>query len=195
MTNQRLCGCGCGEAVRPGRVYAAPSHALPRTRSKEHNAKIGLSNIESNIARRGDNARGKVCPQCKQFKAEEEYGVRSVKNSLGVPHLKSWCRQCERTAPKPKQSKEYRRKHHLKWRYGISHEDYVQMLSDQGGGCAVCGTTEIGDQRASHFHVDHCHTSGKVRGLLCMGCNAAIGSAGDDPSRLRALADYLERPR
>lgn len=70
------------------------------------------------------------------------------------------------------------------------------METAQEGRCAICRRTpteaELGED---HLHIDHCHAEGPhaVRGLLCRGCNYAIGHAADDPERLRAMADYLER--
>ena len=70
--------------------------------------------------------------------------------------------------------------------YGLSVEQYEQMLADQGGACAVCGA--VPDRT---LHVDHCHTSGRVRGLLCSECNTGIGLMCEDPERLRRAAEYL----
>jgi hypothetical protein len=66
------------------------------------------------------------------------------------------------------------------------------MLDAQNGECAICGTPTP----ASHtdkFSVDHCHTTGKVRGLLCNRCNTSIGGLGDDPNVLLAAATYVAR--
>ena len=57
--------------------------------------------------------------------------------------------------------------------------------------CEVCGKPPYGKSPTLHF--DHCHTTGAFRGWLCVGCNTALGSAFDDPTILRKLADYLER--
>ena len=87
---------------------------------------------------------------------------------------------------------EGRRMARLLSEYGISGDDYVKMLADQNGGCAICGD----DGKTSNggvLHVDHCHDSLRVRGLLCANCNQAIGKMRDDPDRLRRAADYLER--
>jgi len=62
----------------------------------------------------------------------------------------------------------------LRKRYGITHEDYERMLARQSGGCAVCHTTVPGN-RHRHFDVDHDHTTGLVRGLLCRHCNVTLG--------------------
>jgi hypothetical protein len=74
--------------------------------------------------------------------------------------------------------------------YGIDFEDWARLYEKQKHRCAGCGR-----QLDFSFltHVDHNHTTGKVRGLLCKGCNNAIGETRDNPRILRALADYLER--
>ena len=77
----------------------------------------------------------------------------------------------------------------LRHHYGIGMDDYDAMMERQGGKC-VCGST-IGRPNATALHVDHCHDTGHVRGLLCNKCNRALGLVGD-PELLRGLADYLE---
>lgn len=79
----------------------------------------------------------------------------------------------------------------LQWAYGITADDYANLLASQGGRCAICGATEPGG-RGNRLHVDHCHNSKRVRGLLCAGCNTGLGQMKDDPARLRRAADYLE---
>ena len=78
----------------------------------------------------------------------------------------------------------------LKSRYGISLEDYDRMLEDQGGCCKVCGTDDPGGGRG-RFQVDHNHTTGKVRGLLCIGCNTGLGSFKDSVEVLSKAITYL----
>lgn len=79
----------------------------------------------------------------------------------------------------------------IKRRYGATPEDYDRMLAEQGGVCAICkGSHHL---RRGRFSIDHCHTTGKIRALLCDGCNLGIGNMEENPSRLRAAADYLER--
>jgi len=84
-------------------------------------------------------------------------------------------------------------------RYRLRLDTYNALLLKQGGKCAICGTTDPGDVRAGRFHIDHDHaccpgsrSCGEcVRGLLCRGCNTALGNFGDDPDRLLAAAAYL----
>lgn len=83
------------------------------------------------------------------------------------------------------------RGYYLKWRFGITLDQYDQMLKDQAGVCAICGTTNTAPRDT--FCVDHCHATGAVRGLLCHKCNVCIGQAADDPQLLRKAVAYLER--
>lgn len=69
-------------------------------------------------------------------------------------------------------------------------EDYEKLLEAQGGVCAICGIPPT-PKRA--LCVDHCHSTGKVRGLLCTKCNRTLGQYGDNPVLLRRMAQYLEQ--
>lgn len=71
--------------------------------------------------------------------------------------------------------------------YGITLMDYEAMLESQSGGCAICGGTE-----KINLAVDHCHETGKIRGLLCSKCNLLLGRANDDPTILANAIKYLE---
>src|SRR5262249_5020849 len=79
-----------------------------------------------------------------------------------------------------------RRATQLKFRYGISLLEYELRLALQNGACAICKKKPKG-----LLCVDHCHLTGKVRGLLCRKCNSALGFSGDDATRMQAGADYL----
>ena len=70
--------------------------------------------------------------------------------------------------------------------YGITVEEYDEMLESQGGGCYICGIGPVG--RA--LDIDHDHRTGKVRGLLCSNHNRALGLLGDDPDLLLAAHTY-----
>lgn len=84
----------------------------------------------------------------------------------------------------------YQRELHFKRTYGITIAERDEIFAHQGYKCAACGT---GDPRSKKgWVVDHCHESGKIRGVLCHGCNSSLGYAYEDPARLRALADYIE---
>ena len=75
-------------------------------------------------------------------------------------------------------------------RYGLTLDQVDALLLAQGHACPICRAPL--DDGTRSMHVDHCHTTGNVRGLLCPNCNKGIGHFGDDPARLRAAAAYLE---
>jgi hypothetical protein len=79
-------------------------------------------------------------------------------------------------------------------RYKLEPGDYDRLLASQGGRCAICGRGEAGG-RGGRFHVDHDHSSGAIRGLLCHACNLGIGLLGDDPAVMTAAIHYLTRAR
>lgn len=82
------------------------------------------------------------------------------------------------------------RRTHLRRKYGITIEHYDEMLASQGGACAICHRSPRPD---ISLHVDHCHESGTIRGLICFRCNNALGDFGDDPELLQRAISYLMR--
>ena len=91
----------------------------------------------------------------------------------------------------PDEYREHRRmivrRCNLRRNYGIEVEEYDEMLEAQGGVCAICG----GEAHREFFDVDHCHETGRVRGLLCASCNMGLGKFRDDPKILQNAIDYL----
>tara|TARA_R110000851_G_scaffold1093_1_gene3801 strand:- start:1093 stop:1539 length:447 start_codon:yes stop_codon:yes gene_type:complete len=85
--------------------------------------------------------------------------------------------------------KKARRSTNLKSNYGITLVEYNIMLESQGGTCKICDATKETNGRA--LPVDHCHTTGKIRGILCDTCNRSIGLLGDDIDLLISAAFYL----
>lgn len=86
------------------------------------------------------------------------------------------------------------REQHLQRQYGISAQEYDRLLEEQGGGCAICGKgPEAQTRYRTYLHVDHCHATGKVRGLLCDEHNLLLGRWGDTTALLRRALEYLER--
>lgn len=82
-------------------------------------------------------------------------------------------------------------------RYGLTVEEFEAMRATQGNRCAICGDEPDpnGIKAASRLHVDHCHTTGRNRALLCGRCNMGIGYFRDRPPLLRAAAEYIEQHR
>jgi hypothetical protein len=77
----------------------------------------------------------------------------------------------------------------LRLLYGISAADYRALLASQDNACAICKTsfTEVKP------HVDHDHSTGRIRGLLCSACNVALGFVHEDKDRVIALLAYIQR--
>lgn len=79
-------------------------------------------------------------------------------------------------------------------KYGLTPETYEALSNEQKGNCAICGLNENSiNQRGTHYRlaVDHCHDTGKVRGLLCSNCNTALGLFKDNPMFLNSAIKYL----
>src|SRR5882762_8087171 len=94
----------------------------------------------------------------------------------------------------PSVNPESRRAARLLHRYGISAADYDRMVAEQDGLCAVCKKPPTRGNTRAHWDgklcIDHCHDTGRIRGLLCNDCNLAVGY-GRTEENLRAAADYL----
>lgn len=118
-----------------------------------------------------------------------------------------WCRPCcstyfsEYAKSHPRESTPAdlpkTRARHLRTKYGMTLEDYDRLLAGQDGRCAVCRClpSEIRFHgRDPRLHVDHCHETNEIRGLLCPDCNMGLGKFSNSPQALRAAADYLESP-
>lgn len=126
----------------------------------------------------------KRCPDCGEEKPLEEF----VRNRSKKSGRSSYCKPCWTLRIRRHKQKLYggERSFLLKLRYGVTLADVDAMQLRQNGLCAICRS-----QPAQH--VDHCHATGEVRGLLCFGCNRGLGKAQDDPELLRRGLSYLER--
>lgn len=93
----------------------------------------------------------------------------------------------ERKNAKKQTTKEYRRARSLRINYNLTPEQFATLLEQQDGACAICNKVPH-----STLHVDHCHTTGKVRGLLCSTCNTGLGMLGDSADSLEKALQYLK---
>lgn len=118
------------------------------------------------------SATSKICFTCKAPKLAACFH----KNPRNTDGLQSACKLCKREA-------NFRR---LLVQYNLTIEQWDEMVLNQGGMCAIC------DQDAV-LVVDHDHATGKVRQLLCNGCNAALGFLKDSPDRATKAAEYLKK--
>ena len=79
----------------------------------------------------------------------------------------------------------------IKRRYGIDLQDYQRILESQNGKCEICNGGLVRNRK--RFDIDHCHTTGKVRGLLCSNCNRAIGLLRDNVRIAEKMVEYLQK--
>jgi len=81
----------------------------------------------------------------------------------------------------------------LKKLYGITLDEFYAMLKSQGNKCAICGDTKekINEGKRFNFQVDHCHKTGRIRGILCFMCNNALGKWRDSVEILTSAIAYI----
>ncbi len=139
---------------------------------------------------RKDGLQGR-CKECRSIYARENPEV-------GRNAAKKWA---ENNREKQREIRNRRRRENrravksdeLYTKFRIRIDDYERMLSDQDGVCAICkqSETQTLNGAVKSLAVDHCHASGRVRGLLCGHCNTALGKVKDDPEILRSMIEYL----
>ena len=132
----------------------------------------------------------KVCTKCRKEKPLSAFSVRHTRGGKPLAQCKVCCREKLRKwrDKNPVAEALSRRKQCVK-KFGISVGDYERLFFLQGGVCAICREVNTDNRMLC---VDHSHTTGKIRGLLCTTCNAAIGMLGDGPDGIRAALRYLE---
>lgn len=153
----------------------------------------------------------KVCTKCGRAKPPGKFYKRAASKD-GRQHR---CKDCcgiyvrqhaeQNRGQKAAQSRRWRRKHpehytvlvrrsRLKQHYGLTLAQYETLSAKQNGACAICKRAETQQQHGKvvRLAVDHDHKTGKVRGLLCVACNLALGKMNHDLERLRAAIQYLE---
>lgn len=158
----------------------------------------------------------KWCPRCRKCLPMDSFH----KNKSTISGVNSFCAKCMgvwqrekyktnkreirrkakvyyHTVYKKTFSEDDKRNAHFRKNYGISLVDYLAMVDTQKGFCGICGKDPTQNksalQRHKKLHIDHCHRTGKIRGLLCNSCNNALGVFGDNVSGLRRAIKYLTR--
>lgn len=129
------------------------------------------------------------CTKCKETKLKTEFPPSKTKKN----GLKSWCRSCANKQTQLTRHKDYE-KHRLRNRnyslqrnYGITHEDYLMMFNKQNKKCACC------NKEFDKLVVDHNHTTGVVRELLCNPCNTALGLLNEDVTVMQNMSNYVRK--
>lgn len=137
----------------------------------------------------------KKCSKCKIDKGLDEFH----KNKAQKDGLCNQCKACSSLESRRRSQSEWRKRNlpkvrelHLLARYNITNSDYDKLLESQGGVCAICGTDDPKSPQGSiYFNIDHDHSTGEVRGLLCTPCNQGLGFFGDSIDQLEKAIEYL----
>jgi Recombination endonuclease VII len=134
----------------------------------------------------------KKCYDCKEFKNVDCFW----KNKTSSDGLSWYCKSCgkrrNRTYCKENKdsiNKQVRESYRQK-KYGISPKEWEVLFNSQNGRCAICETGKLGK---NHWHTDHDHQTGRIRGILCSNCNTALGLLKDDITRLEKSIEYLRK--
>lgn len=153
--------------------------------------------ISFSNTRKIPNTDPQQCTSCLLLKplAEHFYKLKQGNYSLR-------CKQCW-----SQPSYETKRRSHLRVKFGISLEDWIVIYKSQDGTCAIClkmlpSIEQMMEPRTKRdswsnrdWNTDHCHSSGKIRGILCRGCNQGLGAFRDNTEALRRAAEYVERSK
>lgn len=153
--------------------------------------KLSKPFIDFNKNRRNADGHHRVCKTCAR-EYMDDFRVRNRDTILAkervrtkLPHRKATRRAWAKANPdKVKSGK-------LRDSYGITLDEWRALFITQGSCCAICGTTTLPENTS--WSTDHCHRTGKVRGILCGHCNRLLGFARDNIETLRAAIAYLER--
>lgn len=126
-----------------------------------------------------------LCKSCGETDRDKFYVNKKGYKSV------STCRECHKKKCMERwhATPEIDRQASRAYKYGITPEQFKEMYKQQDGKCKICN--EVPSTKRG-LHVDHCHDTGKVRGLLCHGCNVALGSFKEDVKLLEKAIEYLK---
>lgn len=138
---------------------------------------------------------------CKEEKETSEFYLRKGRGEKGyrsqckICHNKNWLEKSKKERTEVNKAA-YR--YTLRKLYGVSEDQFNTLFEEQRGKCKICETpitNRFLDEYSAKTHLDHCHRTGVVRGILCHMCNSGLGLFNDDPDILRKAADYVEKFR
>lgn len=134
----------------------------------------------------------KLCKGCGNMKKASSF----YRQAASRDGLQYWCKKCQDTRKRKRQTSAFYRKHDLKKKFGMTQEDYKKMLDRQNGLCAICENQETTvnhrTKKIQNLAIDHCHTTGAIRGLLCSRCNNGLGRFKDNVEYLKRAITYLQ---
>jgi len=177
-----FCQCNCGRKTSIG------PDGIPNAFIRGHSTRAYVENPVIDGQR--------MCMRCRITKPVSEFYKRpeTASGYRGV------CRDCMRPMNNVRvkryyhkhldRAEEYGRRRSLR-RHGLTKREYVAYVEQQGNRCAIWRTAEPGGH--GRWHIDHCHETGVIRGLLCSPCNLGLGQFRDTPEFLIAAAEYLRK--
>lgn len=138
------------------------------------------------------NRTQKTCNKCKKTKSIDFFStIPSRKDRLGNMSYRSNCKSCDRKYFNERYANDPNAQYYkmIKYRYDISKDELLMMIKNQNNKCKICNTEFTNNKP----NIDHCHNTGKVRGLLCSKCNNGIGQFNDDIELLKEAINYLSQ--
>lgn len=126
---------------------------------------------------------GQTSPNCHP---DRKHRARGLCDSCYV----TWLRANGRGLANPEKMRAYHRERHFRLKYGMSAHERDALVEQNDFECTIC---KVKDSRERPLHVDHCHDSGRVRGILCGRCNAAVGLLHNAPELCLRAAEYLRQ--
>lgn len=140
----------------------------------------------------------KRCTGCNTEKDIESFSPNG-KTRKGTQKYRSQCKECESsrqdsirasTPNTSRYSKSRRKGYQLKRSFGMTYDEWVSLMDSRGWACEICSRTVETSGRT--LAVDHDHTSGEIRGVLCQRCNCAIGLLSENPEHIANAINYLK---
>lgn len=176
--------CGVSECCNPAHM--------------REDRKLTLAEMRTYKARWQQNAmRTDPVMRAKRAADAKKYYWQNVEKRRAAARTRAWKnKDTQREAQKrwkekyPEKYKQKLRRSLLRRKYGMTLQSFDEMVNAQNGACAICmNPFKPNDNKSTH--VDHCHRTGKVRGILCSGCNTGIGQFKENAEALRRAADYV----
>lgn len=173
-------------------------YELRRNKRIENGLNVHMSTIEAKELLKQHK---KYCPKCKKVKDLDEFSTMKTKGKIA-----SHCKVCAREmlevyynteAGKAVKKYDYirnklrQKNNKLKKDFGITYDEYTQILKEQEDKCAICGRTE--EENKKMLAVDHCHKTKKNRALLCSSCNICIGFIEKNNLDIDKIKEYINK--
>lgn len=129
----------------------------------------------------------KVCSKCKEEKQLTDFH----KNKVGKHGVHHYCKSCNSVQKKSSYNYVKSRNRGILNKYNLTLEEVENLYIIQDKKCKICNIEYLSVSKHGGLYIDHCHTTGKVRGLLCSKCNMLLGASNDNISILKSAINYI----